>query len=269
MARLKRPNNDSDGGGSWLTTYGDLMTNLLCFFVLLFSMATVDTQKYEQLAKSLRASSIGGFSGSGSSFRNNIGKSILTVNFVNPDDTGEKKVDNKRYINSTDDIIIDDREKIMLEKIQKAESQLRKDIEALNLSGMIEIIEENEFLLVRINAEILFESGSAEVLKTGKNILATLGESLAPLDNEILVQGHTDTVPINTPLFPSNWELSTKRATNVVLFFINSLNMNPSQLTATGSGEYKPIADNNTVEGRRKNRRIELMIIKNKSILKD
>ena len=262
MARKKRPSSDSDDSGSWLTTYGDLMTNLLCFFVLLFSMATVDTQKYEELAKSLSASSIGGFKGSGSSYRNNIGKSILTVNFVNPDDTGDERVDNKRYIDSADDIIIDDREKIMMEKIQQAESNLRKGIEALNLSDKIEIIEEDEFLLVRLNAEILFAPGSAEIVEAGKDILITLGESFVPLDNEILVQGHTDTVPINTPLFPSNWELSTKRATNVVMFLIDSLNVDPSRLTAAGNGEYKPIADNNTVEGRRKNRRIELMIIK-------
>lgn len=264
MARLKKKDTDSGNVGSWLTTYGDLMTNLLCFFVLLFSMATVDIEKYEQLSKALRASSIGGFSGSGSSYRNNIGKSILTVNFINPDDTGEKKVDNKRYIESAKDIIIDDREKIMLEKIQQAETQLHESIKSLNLAGIVEIVEENEFLLIRLNDEVLFQSGSAEILESGKNILKTLGEPLVPLDNEILVQGHTDTVPINTPLFPSNWELSTKRATNVVMFLIDSLKIEPSRLTATGNGEFKPIADNSTVEGRRKNRRIELMILKKK-----
>lgn len=264
MGKLKKRESDSGDVGSWLTTYGDLMTNLLCFFVLLFSMSTVDVQKYEQLAKSLRASSIGGFSGSGSSFRNNIGKSILTVNFVNPDDTGEKRVDNKRYIDKTDDIVIDDREKIIMEKFQQVESHLREKIEALNLSSVVEIIEDSEFLLVRLHDEILFEPGSAEILENGKNILKTLVEPLVPLNNEILVQGHTDTVPINTPLFPSNWELSTKRATNVVLYLIDSLNIDPSRLTATGNGEYKPIADNSTAEGRRKNRRIELMILKKK-----
>lgn len=262
MARLKKRTDNSNGGGSWLTTYGDLMTNLLCFFVLLFSMATVDTQKFEQLVKSLKASSIGGFIGTGSSLRNNIGKSILTVNFVNPDDTGEKQVDNKRYID-TEDIILDDRERIMHEKFQQAKARLSEDIEKLNLSGMVEIVEENEFFLIRLNAEILFESGSAEIVEEGKKILNTLGQSIAQLDQDIIVQGHTDTIPINTPLFPSNWELSTKRATNVVLHLIDSLGIDPSKLTATGNGEYKPIADNSTVEGRRKNRRIELMILKN------
>jgi chemotaxis protein MotB len=85
---------------------------------------------------------------------------------------------------------------------------------------------------------------------------------LIPLENEILIQGHTDNVPINTPLFPSNWELSTKRATNVVVYLIESLNLDPSKLTATGNGEYRPIGDNNTAEGRQKNRRIEIMILK-------
>jgi len=264
MSKLKKRESGTADAGTWLTTYGDLMTNLLCFFVLLFSMATVDQQKYEEVAKSLRASSVGSFSGSGSSYRNNVGKSILTINFVNPDDTGEKKVDNKRYINSSNEIVIDDREKIIMEKFQQAESQIRGKIEALNLSDSVEIVENSEYLLVRLNDEILFEPGSAEILEGGKNILKSLGETLVPLDNEILVQGHTDTVPINTALFPSNWELSTKRATNVVLYLIDSLNIEPSRLTATGNGEFKPIADNSTAEGRRKNRRIELMILKKK-----
>jgi flagellar motor protein MotB len=108
----------------------------------------------------------------------------------------------------------------------------------------------------------IYESGSAEILSEGKRTLDALGKSLIPLENEILIQGHTDNVPINTPLFPSNWELSTKRATNVVVYLIESLNLDPSKLTATGNGEYRPIGDNNTAEGRQKNRRIEIMILK-------
>jgi len=113
-----------------------------------------------------------------------------------------------------------------------------------------------------LNSQVLFESGSAEILSEGKRTLDALGKSLIPLENEILIQGHTDNVPINTPLFPSNWELSTKRATNVVVYLIESLNLDPSKLTATGNGEYRPIGDNNTAEGRQKNRRIEIMILK-------
>lgn len=260
MARLKKRGGGSDDGGSWLTTYGDLVTNLLCFFVLLFSMATVDAQKYEAVANSLNSAFAG--KGSGTQMRSNMGKSILTVNFVNPDDTGEKKVDNERYIETADEVIIDDTEKIKQERIQRAKEQFRKSVNNLGISELVEVIDERNYLLVRLNAQVLFESGSAEILEEGKKTLDELGKSLVPLENEIMVLGHTDTVPINTPLFPSNWELSTKRATNVVLYLTNSLGLDPSNFTASGNGEFKPIADNNTAEGRKKNRRIELMILK-------
>jgi len=261
MARLNKRGSDSDSGGSWLTTYGDLVTNLLCFFVLLFSMATIDKQRFEEIAFSLRSSYVGRTIG-GDILRSNMGKSILTVNFVNPDDSGEKFVDSKRYFESAEEIILDDTEIIERKKLEKAKEQLEIDIEKLGISDLVEVIDERDYLLIRLNSQVLFESGSAEILSEGKRTLDALGKSLIPLENEILIQGHTDNVPINTPLFPSNWELSTKRATNVVVYLINSLNLDPAKLTATGNGEYRPIADNDTPEGRQKNRRIEIMILK-------
>ncbi len=261
MALMKRKEKSEIDGSAWLTTYGDLVTNLLCFFILLFSMATLDVQKYEEIAKSLR-SSFSRKSG-GNDLGSNMGKSILTVNFVNPDDTGERRVDNERYIEAAEDIILDDTEKIRKEKLQKAKWQLQADIIDLGLAEYVEVLDQKEYLLVRLNEQVLFESGSAEILEEGKNTLNVLGKSLSLLDNEIMVIGHTDTIPINTPLFPSNWELSTKRATNVVLYMVRTLGLDPTKLTPAGNGEFRPIGDNKTVEGRQKNRRIEMMILKN------
>lgn len=260
VKRRKKRESSSIGTNDWLTTYSDLVTLLLTFFVLLFSMATIDKQKFEELANSLR-SSFTKVSG-GSELRTNMGKRILTINFVNPDDTGEKLVDNKRYIETAEEIILDDTEKIEGEKIQRAKEQLQRSIDELGLSDLVEVVDEKEYLLVRLSSQVLFDSGSAEVKEDGKKTLNELGKTLIPLNNEIMVVGHTDTVPINTPLFPSNWELSTKRATNVVIYMIESLKLDPSRLTPAGNGEFRPIADNNTVEGRQKNRRIELMILK-------
>lgn len=261
MALKKRGGGGSDDIGSWLTTYGDLMTNLLCFFVLLFSMATIDNQKYEDIANALRSTFQG--QGNGSELRGNMGKSILTINFVNPDDTGEKQVDNQKYIETAEEIILDDSENIQKERLQKARDQMKSGIIDLGLSELVEVVDERDYLLVRLNAQVLFNSGSAEIMEEGRKTLDMLGKSLVSLENEIMVVGHTDTVPINTPLFPSNWELSTKRATNVVLYMVESIGIKPERLTAAGNSEFKPIGDNRTVEGRQKNRRIELMIIKN------
>jgi chemotaxis protein MotB len=261
MALKKRGGGGSDDAGNWLTTYGDLVTNLLCFFILLFSMATIDNQKYEELANSLRSTFQG--QGNGSELRGNMGKSILTINFVNPDDTGEKQVDNQKYIETAEEIILDDTESIKKEKLQRARDQMKSGIIDLGLSELVEVLDEKDYLLVRLNAQVLFNSGSAEIMEEGRKTLDVLGKSLASLDNEIMVIGHTDTVPINTPLFPSNWELSTKRATNVVLYMVETIGIKPERLTPAGNGEFRPIGDNRTVEGRQKNRRIELMILKN------
>lgn len=255
MLKRRVKAESSDDSGNWLTTYSDLVTNLLCFFVLLFSMATVDAQKFENVSRALR-SAIGGHP-----LYHNMGKKILTVNFINPDDTGKKIVDNERYIANAEEIILDDKEKIKGEKYALVKEQLYEDFAELGISDLVDIVEENDFLLVRLNSQILFKPGSAEILDEGKNTLDVLTESLRALDNQIIIEGHTDTVPINTPLFPSNWELSTKRATNVVIHLVN-LGVEPARLTASGCGEYKPIADNNTAEGRNKNRRIEFIILK-------
>lgn len=258
---LKKRGGGSDDAGNWLTTYGDLMTNLLCFFILLFSMATIDSQKYEEIANALRSTFQG--QASGSELRSNMGKSILTINFVNPDDTGEKQVDNEKYIEQAEEIILDDSENIQRERLQRARDQMKSGLIDLGLSELVEVIDERDYLLVRLNAQVLFDSGSAEIMEEGKKTLDELGKSLVSLDNEIMVVGHTDTVPINTPLFPSNWELSTKRATNIVLYMVESVGIKPERLTPAGNGEFRPIGDNRTVEGRQKNRRIELMILKN------
>ncbi|UZQ85198.1 flagellar motor protein MotB [Thermoclostridium stercorarium] len=250
-----------DFGGNWLTTYSDLVTNLLCFFVMLFSMSVIDAQKFETFSRSIRNTFIKSGS-AGTILYHNMGKKILTVNFINPDDTGKKIVDNERYIQTAEGIILDDRERIREEKFEKAKEQLKQDISELGISNQVDLIEEKEYILIRLNEKVLFKPGSAEILEDGKNTLKTLGESLKALDGEIIVEGHTDTVPINTPLFPTNWELSTRRATNVVIYLVNEIGIAPSRLTAAGCGEYRPIADNNTAEGRSKNRRIEIKVMK-------
>ena len=148
MARERRKPPETDDGGSWLTTYSDLMTNLVCFFVLLFSMATLDAQKFESAATSIRTSFAGSIS-SGDSLMQNAGKRILTVNFVNPDDTGDKILDNERYIENAEDIIIDDKESIKAEKLSAAKIQIEKDFEELGIMDLVDVIEENNFLIIR------------------------------------------------------------------------------------------------------------------------
>lgn len=113
-----------------------------------------------------------------------------------------------------------------------------------------------------LSPSFFFDSGRADIRPEGYPVLDQLAEVLRNIDNEILVSGHTDNVPINTPLFKSNWELSTARATTVVRYFTETLGLDPVKFTATGNGEHRPLADNSTAEGRQRNRRIEIMIMK-------
>ena len=261
MSRKKKGGSGEGGGApEWMTTYSDLVTLLLTFFILLFSMAVLDAQKFEEVSFALRSTLL--HNANGEKLMTNKGQSAITINNVNPDDTGEKKVDNKKYIETAEEMIIDAEEKLTAEKLSKARTEMEELINNLGIQDYVEIIEEKEFLMIRMESQVFFNSGSAEVKKDGQEVLDGLCEYLRPLDNDIHIQGHTDNVPINTPEFPSNWELSTKRATNVVIYMVDYAEMNPSKLTATGNGEFKSIADNSTAEGRQKNRRIEITIIK-------
>ena len=109
---------------------------------------------------------------------------------------------------------------------------------------------------------MLFDIGKDELRPEAREVLLKVGQLLSQLKNSIRVEGHTDNWPISTPRFPSNWELSTGRATSVVRFLIEEANMDPRQLQAAGYGEYHPIDDNDTAEGRQRNRRVDVIILR-------
>jgi chemotaxis protein MotB len=116
-------------------------------------------------------------------------------------------------------------------------------------------------VILRLKESVLFEVGKAELREEAKNVLDMLYEDVfKDLPNNILIEGHTDNVPIHTPQFPSNWELSTARATSVARYLIEQKGFPPRRLAAMGCGEFRPIADNGTEEGRAKNRRVEFII---------
>jgi chemotaxis protein MotB len=131
-----------------------------------------------------------------------------------------------------------------------------------DLGEYVTIIDEATTITLRIESIVLFDSGSADIKQVGRDVLKRTGEMLKTLNRDIEVQGHTDSVPINSALFPTNWEPSTKRATNVVLFLVQNSGMDPKRLTATGNGEYRSIVPNDTEAHRQKNRRIDIFIEK-------
>ena len=111
---------------------------------------------------------------------------------------------------------------------------------------------------------VMFDSGSAQIRPEFTPILEKIAEELMKIPNDIRIEGHTDNRPIHTPMFPSNWELSAARATSVLRFLVKK-GIDPSRLSAVGYGEFRPVASNDTPEGRAKNRRVEILILKRKT----
>ncbi|MCX7841910.1 MAG: OmpA family protein [Clostridia bacterium] len=254
MARKKIEAEESGGAPEWMTTYSDLVTLLLTFFILLFSMAVLDKQKFQEVAFSLKSSLT--HKSNGEMFMDNTGKEIFSVmdqvNVADSDENSQKNDDVSKNTSSGDS----------KEKIEKMIKDFQKAIDELKLNDLVKVLEEDEQVILRVDSVVLFDLGSADIKESGKVALQKLSEVLKSVNNEIIVQGHTDNIPVNTYLFPTNWELSTKRATNVVLFLVNNCGLKPTKLTATGNGEFKPIAPNDSDQNRQKNRRIDILIQK-------
>ena len=129
-------------------------------------------------------------------------------------------------------------------------------------NSSVKLVKDERGLIVRMNDSILFDEGSAIIKKNASNTLNEIINVLTAVDNKILVEGHTDSTPINTKTYPSNWELSTARATNIIGYIIRTGKISPQRLSAAGYGEYMPIADNTSSGGRLLNRRVDIIILK-------
>ena len=249
-------------GTEWMTTYSDMVTLLLTFFILLFSMATIDKQKFQQVASSLSAAFMNKSSKELYDFKDGTDVYSITEN-INLQNILNEGEDAYEYGKGDGDEIDAKNEMSMeAEKLNEFVQKVEELILDMELGEHVKIIDEKTYITLRINSVILFDLGKADIKQSGVETLGKIGELLRDLDREAAIQGHTDNLPINTLLFPTNWELSTKRATNVVLFLVSNSNVDPTKLTATGNGEFRPIAPNDTTQNRQKNRRIDIVIDK-------
>lgn len=229
----------------WLLTYSDLITLLMIFFVVLYTLSKVDADKFRAVADSLN-NAIGGGTPAKIDMAQNSGPSV--VPFEKGLETTKPKSDEKADADATS-----------LQGIKKEIDQL---VIAYGLEAKVETNIEERGLVVSIRDTLLFSSGSAQVSYDALEILDKLGTILSGLPNYIRVEGHTDNVPIHTSQFPSNWELSTARAVNVLSVLI-SRNVAAEKLSATGYGEYRPVLPNTSSPNRDKNRRVDLVIMRN------
>ncbi len=215
------------GLDDWVMTYGDMMSLLLTFFVLIVSFSSMQETKFNQAAASL-ADAFGVMKHP---------ESIIEFNEpIVPNHVPQEEAEVLYEVRSV--------EKFLLEE---------------GLQDQVEVEVTDEGVLFSINAPFMFKSGGAELQNEPKTVLNKLAGFFTKFPYQVKVQGHTDSIPINSAKFPSNWELSAARAVSVARYF-QSLGMPPEQIEATGFGEHRPLSDNATAEGRNKNRRVEIFL---------
>jgi len=273
LARKRR--TDTGGGDKpWLNTFADLMNLLLCFFVMLFAMSDMNESKFQNIAISM-SNSFGIFEGtdelgdgplitSGMTQLNNLDDYIS--NTVNGTETEtEDETDSSSEGSASE---IDEAYEVIKEKMQEVSGKMYETVEDLveenDIGNYVELSIDPEYRYVQLSmrGSILFDSGKAELRPEAEPILSKIGEVLKNFDGYIIeIIGHTDNVPVSkSNIYKNNNWLSSARAINAAEYLIDKCNLDPERLKYSGRGEYEPVADNSTPEGRAKNRRIEIRI---------
>ncbi len=261
MAKRK-PDEPPKGSPAWQATFADLMNLLLCFFVMLFSMSTVDAQKFELLAASFNQTfSIfsAGSTAIGDGVLISLGVSQLNeldeyINSTGKDNEGETVPENL-------ETAVETIEQAKLEESEQLAEMVEEALEEKNLDKEIDITFTAQYVQLTLNGAILFDSGSVELKEDAIPVLNQVGIILQRYSSgKIEIEGHTDTVPMSGAKYSNNDELSAGRALSVFYYLKDNTTLSPTSIKHSGMGEYMPIADNSTEEGRAKNRRVEIRI---------
>lgn len=236
---------------TWLIPYSDLLTLLLALFIVLFASSQVDAKKFSEMSREFNVI----FNG-GSGLMENPSPVATTDGEVtklknNTKSTKANVEDKPSYAKET-------------EQLTNLKKKLDQYIKENHLSDQLSTKLNYEQLMVSISDNTLFPSGSAVVKPESRKLAGFIANMLYKYPQfEIIVSGHTDNNPINTPEFQSNWDLSSERALNFMKILLQNKKLDPARFSAVGFGEYRPIASNDSNEGRAKNRRVEVSVIRN------
>jgi chemotaxis protein MotB len=269
MARKRRHNEEYENHERWLVSYADFITLLFAFFVVMYSISSVNDGKYRVLSDTLTDAFL---TPAQSLDPIQVGERVRTIEpeageFATPerekseapiiDEEGKTPDDAQQPPQEQQPESAD---KIETLDVEKTISDLRSTLSPFIDQELVNITKSDRGIEVEMKSKMLFESGSARLSRDALQVLRNVAEILKPLPNQILVEGHTDNVPIRTIAFPSNWELSAARAASVVHLFTRQ-GVDSSRLAAIGYGEFRPVGDNETEEGRQKNRRVALIMM--------
>lgn len=234
MAKRNQEPEHAGNHERWLLTYADLITLLMIFFIVMYTISNVNSKKFAQLSNSMSEAFLGQASGK---LIGEAGPAIISGSGA----TGSQAE---------------------LDKMKKAKEQIDKYIEQQGLKGKVTVDQEERGLVISLKESLLFPLGSASLTPPAQQVIQIVGKILSSMPNQLRIEGHTDNLPIHTAQFPSNWELSTARATNVVNFLTTRVGITPAKLSATGYGEFRPIVANTSEQERAQNRRVDIVVLK-------
>lgn len=268
MAKKKK--KDSGGGAAnWMNTFADLMNLLLCFFVLLFSMSSVDADKFEALVQSLEHSfSIlpqGGSSiGDGQMVAAGVNQLQLLDQYYKDaanSSSEEEGEDNEKEEQNPEQELKEEMAEAGLKESEEMAEQIEKMLEQQRIGDQVEVDANAQFVRLTLNGALLFDSGQSQIREDALPLVDKLAMILESYDSSLIdIEGHTDNVPISNEKYENNDVLSAYRAFAVKNYVLGKTALEAGKINATGCGEYNPVADNATPEGRARNRRVEIKI---------
>lgn len=259
MARRKE--DPPKGSPAWMNTFADLMNLLLCFFVMLFSMSSVNEEKFEKVIASFQSTfsilpEAGASIGEGELISSGISQLENFDSYYNQQLSSQSDGQTEEEKDITEAY-----EQQELEESEDMAQQLENALSQYGIQDDVEVDFNAEYVTLNMNGALLFDSASAELRDEAYPLVNKLGKILVTYDNNIIeVEGHTDNVPIHSSKYEDNNVLSMYRALAVANYLRDTTTLDPAYIKSSGRGEYVPIADNATPEGRARNRRVEIKI---------
>lgn len=229
MRRNRKLEDPPENQDRWLLTYADLITLLLAFFIILYSMSSIDAKQFGEMASALK-------------------ETLKGSNGVVRFDPKLQTLGNGHGVLKVGD----------LKMLQR---QIQGEFIEKNRADEVQTEVTERGLVIHIMESALFSPGSADLQQRAIALLDMIYEQLKVMPNHVRVEGHTDNRPISNAIFPSNWELSSARATSVVRYFISAHNFPSGKISALGYGEYRPIVPNDTPEHMAQNRRVDIVVL--------
>lgn len=225
----------------WLVTYADMITLLMVFFIVMFSMANTDLKKFETVAEALgNAFNVLGTS-PGQSIIGDNRSAGSSRNGATPFSFGALPARQRDFV--------------------QVSTELAGAAQQLGLDSAIDVRMNMEGIIISLSDAMVFEPGSAELRPEALPVLDTVGNILKSTNNEVRVEGNTDDIPTNSPLYPTNWELSVARAVSIVRYLTEEVGIDPQRLSAAGNAEFNPMVPNDSRANRKINRRADIIMV--------